>query len=81
MNPQALAVVLASQSDDKKEANLQLKAQLHYRLGDYGAAIKAYHEVFNQHKVRDALLAQKHANLSLLAWHWGDTYISHCSVL
>ena len=49
---QALAIVLASQSDDKKEAYLQLRAQLHYRLGDYGAAIKAYHEVFNQHKAR-----------------------------
>ncbi len=31
---------------------MQLKAQLYYRLGDYGAAIKIYHELFNQHKVR-----------------------------
>ncbi len=36
---------------EHKEAKLQLKAQLCYRLGDYETAIKLYNELFSQQKV------------------------------
>ena len=36
---------------EHKEAKLQLKAQLCYRLGDYKAAIKVYNELLSQQKV------------------------------
>mmetsp|Transcript_5293 Transcript_5293/g.15184 ORF Transcript_5293/g.15184 Transcript_5293/m.15184 type:complete len:701 (-) Transcript_5293:233-2335(-) len=35
----------------RRQARLQLEAQLHYKLGDYAAAIRIYGELFKEHKV------------------------------
>lgn len=43
---------LESLSVPQKEAHLQLKAQLLYRLGDFDAAIKIYQEVVSEKGVR-----------------------------
>lgn len=46
------AVEAAEQlGNDQKEAQLQLKAQLSYRLGNFDAAISLYKELYNQQKV------------------------------
>ncbi len=38
----------------RQQARLQLEAQLHYKLGDFAAAISLYGELFRDHKARHA---------------------------
>lgn len=38
----------------RQQARLQLEAQLHYKLGDFAAAISLYGELFRNHKARHA---------------------------
>ena len=52
--PEALAA-LQGCGEDRAVARMQLEAQLYYRMGRAGDAIRTYHQLFKEHKARRAL--------------------------
>ncbi len=48
---EALAAV-QQHADERAVARLTLQAQLHYRMGSSAEAIRIYHQLFKEHKVR-----------------------------
>lgn len=52
--PEALSA-LQNAGDARPIPKLHLEAQLYYRMGRHGDAIRIYHELFKEHKVSTAV--------------------------